>query len=189
MHTKTLLAAALATAAIATPALAQTANSTGSVNIDGSVANRCLFTTAVEAISVGELALSGSGTTAGKLNKSKLDDQSRTLIGWCNGTASTMSVEAKPVVNTTVTATPPSGFDRIVNYTATATANDVPASDSSTDNGAGDSALVGLFKGNVVVALSDSDTPNSGLLVSGTYQGEVLVTLAPATALPPADPA
>lgn len=182
MRTTAIIAAALVAAAGA-PAVAQT--STGTVTIDGSVAGRCLFTTPSDVISVGELALAGSGATAGRLDPSKLDGQSRTLVGWCNGTASSMAVEAQPVVNTTVTTTPPTGFDRIVNYTATATANSVNATDTSTTAGAGTAQTVGLFTGNVTVALSNSATPTGGLLVAGTYGGQVLVTLTPAIGLPP----
>ncbi|WP_423603667.1 hypothetical protein [Sphingomonas sp. MS122] len=173
---KLILASAMLTAAMAAPALAQT-STTGTVTIDGSVAPRCLFTTASATINAGELALTGTGASAGKLDASKLDGQSRTLTGWCNGTASSMAVEAKPVVNTTVTSAPPAGFDRVVNYTATATANAVDASDSSVVAGAGSSSTVGLFTGNVTVTLSNSSTPTSGLLVAGAYQGETVVTL------------
>jgi hypothetical protein len=183
MRKSILSATAIAAITIATPALAQT--STGTVTVNGSVANRCLFTTASETINANELALGGSGTTAGKLDVSKLNGQSRTLVGWCNATASTMTVEAQPVVNTSFTSAPPAGFDRIVNYTATATANAIPATDTSVTAGAGTAATVGLFTGNVTVALSASSTPTSGLLVAGTYAGQVIVTLAPATALPP----
>jgi hypothetical protein len=123
--------------ATATPVLAQSGTTTGTVTIDGSVAPRCLFTTSNAVINAGELAQGGTGAGAGKLDASKLDGQSRTLVGWCNGTASSMSVEAFPVVNTTVTSAPPAGFDRVVNYTATATANSVNATDSSIVAGAG----------------------------------------------------
>lgn len=175
---KLILASAVLAAATATPVLAQT--TTGTVTIDGSVAPRCLFTTSNAVINAGELALTGTGASAGKLDASKLDGQSRTLVGWCNGTASSMSVEALPVVNTTVTSAPPAGFDRVVNYTATATANSVNAADSSIVAGAGSPSTVGLFTGNVTVTLSGSSTPGAGLLVAGAYQGETRVTLAAA---------
>lgn len=176
---KLILASVALAAATAPPALAQS-SSTGTVTIDGSVAPRCLFTTASATIDAGELATSGTGTSAGKLDASKLDGQTRTLTGWCNGTASSMTVEARPVVNTTVTSAPPAGFDRVVNYTATATANAVSASDSSTVAGAGSPAIVSLFTGDVTVTLSGSSTPAAGLLVAGTYQGETVVTLSAA---------
>ena len=175
---KLILASAVLAAATAPPVLAQT--TTGTVTIDGSVAPRCLFTTSNAVINAGELALTGTGASAGKLDASKLGGQSRTLVGWCNGTASSMSVEALPVVNTTVTSAPPAGFDRVVNYTATATANAVNAADSSIVAGAGSPSTVGLFTGNVTVTLSGSSTPGAGLLIAGAYQGDTRVTLAAA---------
>ena len=175
---KLILASAVLAAATATPVVAQT--TTGTVTIDGSVAPRCLFTTSNAVINAGELAQAGTGGSAGKLDTSKLDGQSRTLVGWCNGTASSMSVEAFPVVNTTVTSAPPAGFDRVVNYTATATANAANASDTSIVAGAGSASTVGLFPGNVTVTLSGSSTPGAGLLIAGAYQGETRVTLAAA---------
>ena len=168
---------------LASPALAQTA--TGTVAIDGSVAGRCLFTTPSATISVGEMAVQGSGSTAGKLNAAVVNGQTRTLVGWCNGSASTMSVETQALVNTGFAPAAPAGFDKIVDYTATAVANAVSANDTSLTAGAGSASTVGLFTGNVVVTLSAASSPTSGLLIAGGYQGEVLVTLSPAIALPP----
>lgn len=176
MRSSLILAVALA--ASAAPVLAQ---STGTVDIDGTVADRCLFTTPSETISVGELSLGGTGATAGKLDADKLDGESRTLVGWCNGTAATMSVEAQPLLNSDFAGAAPTGFDTRINYTAEATANSVQASDDSIVAGAGSPANVGLFTGNVVVALSGSATPRGGLLVAGDYNGQVLVTLTPNT--------
>lgn len=175
---KLILASAVLAAVTAIPVVAQT--TTGTVTIDGSVAPRCLFTTSNAIINAGELAQAGTGASAGKLDTSKLDGQTRTLVGWCNGTASSMSVEALPVVNTTVTTAPPVGFDRVVHYTATAIANAANATDSSTVAGAGSASTVGLFTGDVTVTLSSSSTPGGGLLVAGAYQGETRVTLSAA---------
>ncbi|HEY0325747.1 MAG TPA: hypothetical protein VGC46_07195 [Allosphingosinicella sp.] len=174
-----LLIASIAASAFATPALAQDA--TGNVNINGLVADRCLFTTPSEVINVGELALPGSGASAGRLDTSKLDGESRTLVGWCNGTAATMTVEALALFNVDFTSPAPTGFDRRVDYTADALANAVTATDSSTaaSPGAGSPVPVGLFTGDVVVTLSSSSSPTNGLLIAGTYQGQVIVTLSP----------
>lgn len=171
-----LLTSAVAIATLAGPALAQ---STGTVDVDGSVQGRCLFTAPSATISVGELSQAGTGANAGKLDPAKLDGQQRTLTGWCNGTAATMSVEAFPLLNTDFTGAAPSGFDTRINYTATATANSIDATDGSATAGAGTPVNVGLFAGQVVVALSNSATPGGGLLVAGAYNGEVRVTLAP----------
>ena len=173
---KTLVLVSAAAACFAVPAVAQ---STGTVSVDGTVADRCLFTTPSATISVGELTQSGTGSEAGKLDASKLDGESRTLVGWCNGTAATMSVEAQPLTNTDFAGPAPSGFDIRVNYTATADANSQAASDDSLAEGAGSAVNVGLFAGNVVVTLSGSSTPTASLLVAGDYQGQVLVTLTP----------
>lgn len=177
MKTSILAAAAVIAAATTLPAAAQTA--TGTVTINGTVGDRCQFTLPSDVINAGELSLQGSGATAGKLDSSKLDGQTRTLVGWCNGTAATMSVEAQRLVNTTFTTTPPAGFDRVVNYSATATANSANATDTSVTDGAGSAVPVGLFTGDVKVTLSSSSSPTSGLLVAGDYSGQVLVTLTP----------
>jgi hypothetical protein len=169
--------AAIAALSIGAPAMAQ--DVTGTVSIDGSVADRCLFTTDNAVISVGELALGGAGANAGRLDTTRLDGQTRTLVGWCNGTAATIEVEALPLLNTDFTGTPPAGFDRRVDITATAEANNVTATDSSLNAGAGAATTVGLFTGSIDVTLSNSSTPTNGLLVAGSYVGQVLVTLSP----------
>lgn len=174
---KLISVAAIAALSIGAPAMAQDA--TGTVSIDGSVADRCLFTTDSAVISVGELALGGAGATAGRLDVSKLDGQTRTLVGWCNGTAATIEVEALPLLNTSFVGTPPAGFDRRVDINAAARANNVTALDGSTLAGAGAPANVGLFAGAIDVTLSNSSTPTNGLLIAGTYVGEVVVTLSP----------
>jgi hypothetical protein len=182
MKTSILAAAAVIAATAALPAAAQTA--TGTVTVNGTVADRCQFTIPSAVIDAGELALQGSGATSGQLDSSKLDGQSRTLVGWCNGTAATMSVEAQRLVNTTYTLTPPAGFDRVINYTANAGANNATAADTSLTDGAGSVVPVGLFSGDVVVTLSSSSSPTGGRLVAGSYSGQVLVTLTPSVSLP-----
>lgn len=174
-----LMILAIPAALAASPALAQ--SSTGTVSIDGSVAGRCLFTVPNQTISLGELALSGTGATAGKLDVAKVNGKSATLVGWCNNAAATMTVTSTALTNA---ATPAAGFDNRVDYTASALANSITATDSSISAGAGAAQTVGMFTGNVVVTLSAASTPTSGLLVAGAYTGNVVVTLAPTIALP-----
>lgn len=165
-------------AALALPLIAGAAHAqsvTGTVAIDGSVANRCSLSINSQSISLGEMALAGTG----KLDTSKVDGQNRTLVGFCNGSAATMAVEAQPLLNISSPGAPPSGFDNRVNYTATANANSVNGTDSSVSAGAGSSVAVGAFAGNILVTLSASSSPTGGLLVAGNYQGQVLVTLNP----------
>ena len=175
-----LILLALPAALIASPALAQSAVS-GTVNIDGSVAGRCTFTLPSVTLSLGELSLVSNG----KLDTSKVNGKSATLTGWCNNTAATMAVTTTQL--TTGTAAP-TGFDNRVDYTATAVANSVSASDTSLTAGAGAPSTVGLFTGDIVVTLGSASSPTSGLMVAGAYTGNVVVTLTP-TVAPPVGPA
>jgi hypothetical protein len=168
-----LIILALPAALIAGPAMAQSAV-TGTVNIDGSVANRCLFTLPNATISLGEISLASNG----KLDVSKVNGKNATLTGWCNGTAATMSVTSTQLTTPTAAT---AGFDNRVDYTGTAVANAVSASDSSLVAGAGTASTVGQFTGNIVVTLSAASSPANGLMVAGAYTGNVLVTLTPST--------
>jgi hypothetical protein len=164
---------------IALPAMPASAQERGDFTLQGRVNLRCVFLLPSAAISLGELARGGSGASAGKLDTSRVNGQTRELLGFCNSAASEMTVEAQPLVNVTAQAAPPGGFDRRVDYVATATVDDVDATDQSADAGAGPGQNVGRFIGRVAVTLSDASTPNSGILVAGAYQGQVLVTLNP----------
>jgi hypothetical protein len=170
-------------ALLAMPVMAQSADSTGTVTINGAVGARCLFTLPSSTITIPELSVQGAGSNAGKLDAATVNGQTRTLQGWCNGTASSMKVEAFPLMNTSYTAAAPAGFDRRVDYTATAAANSQNATDSSLTAGAGVPANVNLFTGDVVVTLSAASSPTGGLLVAGNYSGYVEVTLSPSIGL------
>jgi hypothetical protein len=179
----TSLAFSVALALCAQGAAAQTAPAQGEVTIVGRVADRCLFTLPSKVIDLGELALAGSDPSAGRLDPSRVNGASETLEGWCNGTAATMTVEALPIANITFTAAPPAGFDRVVNYTATATANAVAGTDTSITAGTGSAVSIGMFTGTIPVTLSAASTPSNGILVAGDYQGLVRVTLSPSVSL------
>ena len=88
-----------------------------------------------------------------------------------------MAVTATELTSTT--SAPNSSFDNRVDYTAVASANGVNASDSSVTTGAGGSTSVNVFAGSIGVTLSDAATPNNGVLVAGSYTGNVTVTLSP----------
>lgn len=167
---KFLILAALPAIMAASPALAQSA--TGTVNIDGSVAGRCMFTLPNATISLGELSLASNG----KLDVSKVNGKTATLTGWCNNTAASMTVTTTQLTTPTAAT---AGFDNRVDYTATATANAVSASDTSLVAGAGAASTVGQFTGNIGVVLSAASSPTNGLMVAGAYTGNVQVTLSP----------
>jgi hypothetical protein len=171
---KRLFIAVAALAAI--PAAASAQDATGTVAINANVAPKCLFTTPSATITIPELA-----GADGKLDAATVNGQTRTLVGWCNGTAATMAVAATPIT------TPASGgtsFDNRVDYSASALANAVTATDTSTIVGAGPPQTVGVFSGDIVVTLSSAASPGGKLLLAGAYTGNVTVTLSPTVALP-----
>lgn len=167
-----LLVLAAPLALLASPALAQSTDVTGTVSIDGSVTGRCMFTVPNKTISLGEISLASNG----KLDVSKVNGRSETLTGWCNNTAASMTVTTTELTNST---TAPTGFDNRVDYTATATTGSTSANDSSLTGGAGSPSSVGLFSGDITVVLSAASSPNNALMVAGTYNGNVVVTLTP----------
>ena len=174
---KSLMIASALLLTTAAPAFAQ---DSGEVEITGSVADRCLFTTTSDTIELNELAADGTGASAGKLNADAVDGATATLKGWCNGTAATMSVKAVSLSNVDHTGTVPTGFDTVITFTASAEANNVTATDEdSTDIDGGDEVDVSLFTGDIDITLSDAATPDGGLLVAGDYEGQVHVTLTP----------
>ena len=186
MRHKILLPAAAASLALAcgAGALAQTA--TGTVQINGTVANRCLFVTGDVVLDLGELALlSGDTTALGRLDASKVTSRTATLNGWCNGVSANMAVEALPILNTDFAEAAPSGFDRRIDYTATATAQPaggaVSASDSTLTGGGGAANTTGIFSSDIIVSFATPATPTGGRLISGSYAGSVVVTLSPVT--------
>lgn len=172
-----LLIFALPAILVASPALAQTA--TGTVDINGTVSGRCMFTLPNATISLGEISLASNG----KLDPSKVNGKNATLTGWCNNTAATMTVTTTQLTTPTAATT---GFDNRVDYTGTAVTGSASASDSSLVAGAGSPSAVGQFTGSIVVTLSAASSPNNALMVAGTYTGNVVVTLTPTIAPPPA---
>jgi hypothetical protein len=165
------IAPAMMLAAVASGAYADT----GTVTVDGSVAARCQFTTNTATITIAELADAGDLLAPGNVN-----GQSATLVGWCNGTKSTMTANGASLKNGTAATT---GFSNQVDFTSTATEGNISATDTnSTDGTAGSPSTVGVFTGNITVALSAAATHGGPAekLVAGAYTGSVLVTLAPA---------
>ena len=126
----------------ATPAFAQ---ATGSVDVTGSVAARCLAVSPISGnITLGELAKtdgtvdpSFAGNTGGL---------TRNFTVKCNGSNPKISVDAKPLINAAATNVP-AGYTNTVHYTATLVATGAkggttPVADQSLTAGA-TSAQVG----------------------------------------------
>ena len=161
----------------ATPALAQ---ATGSVDVTGSVAARCLAVSPISGnITLGELAKtdgtvdpSFAGNTGGL---------TRNFTVKCNGSNPKISVDAKPLINAAATNVP-------AGYTATLVATGAkggttPVADQSLTAGA-TSAQVGdrlaATSNNITLTIGSGLTADpAAILDAGTYAGKVEVTIAP----------
>lgn len=170
-----LILLATAFAASASPAFAAaSAPVTGVVNVTGSVGEKCKFVTASDDLPLGELANADGG-----LETSVVDGQFRTLSGWCNNSAATLSVKATALTgDQAVTSGAEVSFTDRVNYIASVDANGKNFTDNSNDDVAGAAANVNMFSGDIKVTLTAS-TADSKKLVAGAYTGKVEVTLSP----------
>lgn len=180
MKLRYTLLAGLALASVASAAAAVTPVAvTGTVNVTGSVADRCQFTLASANITLNELTQNDGTLDPAIVNAGTAD-----LTAWCNGTAATIAVQANPLINTAYAGPAVPGFTNRVDFTGAATANAVTVSDSSVGAASASAPSgVGIFTGNVHVVLSSSSA--SGKLIAGPYSGSVVVTLTPNVSLPP----
>lgn len=173
----------LAALALPQTAIAQSRDtSTKSVAIVGTAPVMCFAGT-----------LSGTGsydlgvlidTTTGQL-RNDLSAPPQLLVGsFCTG-RSTITVSATPLEAQDFTATPPSGFARQVDYTATASGwTVIPASfnTAAASNPAATQSRPTSFAGDVTVAISGFATTggqNLRLVADGSYRGLVTVSIAP----------
>lgn len=188
-----LLALAASTAAIATPASAQTI-STGTITLQGSVQAKCTVTggtsptTFAETVLFGELA-QANGTLRSGL-ASEFATRSGTVV--CTSGAPTIKIEAQPLSAVNAVAAPPAGYANRINYTAsvavttTSPTNNGPFTDSSTTAGASSVTAIGggmlaNSASNINITTANYATPvATDILVADTlYEGKVIVTIAP----------
>ena len=182
MKRSILLLAGLAALTLPVAAQAQSRDTDSkTVNIVGTAPVMCFAGT-----------LSGTGsydlgvlinTTTGQL-RSDLTAPAQILVGsFCTG-RSTITVVATPLEAQNFTASPPSGFARRVDYTATASGWTVTPARYSTgaaSNAAATQARPTSFSGDVTVAISDFATTGGQslrLVADGSYRGLVTVTIA-----------
>lgn len=184
MRAQLILAATVA-AALPAAATAQSSSDTKSFAVTGNVPALC----------VGGTIAGGNGSfdlgvlvdTSTGLLRQGLAAPARVLSGSFCSSRSTITVTATPLAAQTFTNTPPAGFSRIVNYTATASGwTTTPASftTGATTNPASIQQRASAFTGDVTVAIGgfSTDGGNALRLVSDTnYLGSVTVTLAVAS--------
>lgn len=179
----------LASAAIASPAMAQTANVTGTINITGTVQAKCLVVpgngnTFGTTVAMGELSqadgtLKTSATLSGTF--ATVGGTGLTAQVVCTSANPDVSVLAEPLVNT-VTADP--GYDNTIDYTADVTFTRVGGttlvSDPSAVPAATTTTLASRLTGTGTnVSVATSGWTASGVLVAGSYAGKITIVIAP----------
>lgn len=179
--TKLIAGASVALAMTATPAFAQ---STGTVNLSGTVQPKCT-------IALG--ATAGSGTSAttsitasgdlssndGNLNAAAFGTQSQQFTAMCNG-PSTYSASAS-ALTTPFTGTVPAGFTNSISFTADL-GSGVTVNSGATIPA---TAVPGPYLASNNISLGNLSTSGGARPVAGTYTGTITVTIA-ANALPAA---
>jgi hypothetical protein len=187
--------ALLATAAIATPAMAQ---STGTITINGSVAGKCAVVTGTNApnwaatVNMGELAktdgtLKTSADLETAFNAAAAGTQDTRVV--CTVANPKVSVNANPLVAQTNSAAPGSGYADTVQFQAdvkvykATTAAQTYSNDSAAAAGSltaiGDRlAATGT---NIEVRTSNwrTTTATDLMVADSSYQGSIVVTISP----------
>lgn len=156
------------------------------VSVTGSVARLCILGEPSQAVvDLGQMAQT-SGVNVGRI--AALPAQTVSLpASFCNFAGSVVSVSASALVGNSG-GTPPPGFAKAVNYTATASGwamQDASATSLAGVDGANpeQSGAGGTQpdpkQADIAVRLANYTVPGNGLLVAGAYTGLVTVTLGP----------
>jgi hypothetical protein len=180
--------AATAIALVSGPAWAQADDTdTANVAVNGNVAPLCVLGPPDPAtVDLGQMVAT-SGTRIGRI--AVLSNQVVNLPGsFCNFAGSAIDVTVTALVATDASTLQP-GFARAVNYTAnvdnwaatTASATSSASANGSNPTTTSTGATQPLPKiADLSVTLSAFTVPSDALLIAGSYQGAVVVTLGPA---------
>jgi hypothetical protein len=186
---------ALPAVLVAAPAMAQ--NATGTVIINGSVANKCAVVSGTDSsatwgttVNLGELSQSdGTLRASGGLSSDFLTSGGTALNAHvvCTTSNPSITVNADPLVNTAVSPASGSGYTNTVHYQADVTVTKVSSSQVYTNDSnaaaSGPTALGDRLAANGTnVAIASSNWRTVGTdaqLVSGSYTGQIVVTITP----------
>ena len=179
--------ALLATAAIATPAMAQTSAS-GTVLVTGTVPGKCTAITPISGtITLGDISTSTGTVLSSFGNNSGGLSRSFTIV--CTSSNASITVSSDSLNNTTDNTTG-NGYTGRVHYTSTLTANKAGGGTATAVYTSADvlpaastTALADRLAAgpnNVTVAVSNGTTTNNGdVLKQGTYNSTIAITVAP----------
>lgn len=121
------------------------------------------------------------------LLRTDLASPPKLLSGSFCSARSTITVNATPMAAQTFTTTPPAGFSRVVNYTATAAGWTTTPASFVTGAGSNPAAVqtrATAFSGDITVSVGSFSTDGGAtqrLVADTNYQGNVTVTLAVAS--------
>lgn len=170
---KRILLAAIAAAAISTPAFA--ADTT--IDISGTASARCGVDAATP-ITLGELA-NGDGS----LNAAAVNVSQTAVVGnaFCTGTSNTVEIDADPLLR--VGGTPPGTpgtFGTQINYSVALSAGALSLSNATANAATSVSGVPAFTFATGDVAISGATlTGGATKILAGDYEGSVTVTLTP----------
>lgn len=183
-----ILALAAPLALVASQALAATTTvpSTTVLTVTGNAPGACTLGVAGDkTLNIGEMVDPTTGELANISNP-----PSTSIAGsWCN-TASTLTVLATPLVAQSFFGSPPSGFTKAVNYTATVSAwTTTPATFTTSgdvsgvqhNNTPGSEVQGSPSMATMVVSIGSFASPSAGdfLVADPNYSGTITITLTP----------
>lgn len=185
---KLICLAALSGLGAVTPAFAQaTDTDSADVRVTGRVAPLCILgEPSTASVDLGQMAAT-SGSRIGRL--AVIPAQEVTLPGsFCNFAGSALSISTTALVSESA-GTPPAGFARAVNFTASGSgwanggtsATSSALADGNNPSSQSTGATQPLPKlSDIQVQLSNFTVPSDALLLADNYNGLVTVTLGPA---------
>jgi hypothetical protein len=185
MHHRLLGLTALAALSWAGTASAQSATDTKNFTVTGNVPSMCVGGTVSGANSTFDLGVLIDVNTG--LLRTDLAAPPKVLAGSFCSSRSTITVNATPLAAQTFTTTPPTGFSRSVDYTATAagwTATAASFTTGAATNPAAVQSRLTAFSGDITVSIGGFSTTGGAtqrLVADTNYQGNVTVTLAVAS--------
>ncbi|WP_162935746.1 hypothetical protein [Tsuneonella amylolytica] len=187
---KLALAALAASAAIASPAMAQTVS--GTVNLNGTVAPKCLAvsegaaaTTFTRSVNFAELAQADGTLRTGLAGE--FDGAVAAVRVVCTTAAPVISVNADPLAIQNATA-PTSGYDNSIDYDAHVALTLTGGTTATKTNRTVDAPLVAdpvggrlAGSGSNLVITADNFRTNAAtdILEAGAYSGQIAIVIAP----------
>jgi hypothetical protein len=179
------LSAAAATVAWSGSAAAQSDTDTKDFAVVGNVPAMCVGGTIAGTGSTFDMGVLIDLNTG--LLRTDLASPPKVLSGSFCSARSTITVNATPMAAQTFTSTPPAGFSRLVDYTATAAGWTTTPAAFATGAGSNPAAVQTrgtAFSGDITVSVGSFSTvggANQRLVADTNYQGNVTVTLAVAS--------